>query len=101
MAMSRFSGGKSFISLPATKTSPDVTRSRPAITRRVVVLPQPDGPSKQTTSPAATERLASLTAVKAPNRLVIFLSSMVDMVSALDRSEGYTAQRVVLQEEGD
>ena len=53
--------------LPAMTTSPAVARSSPAIMRRVVVLPQPDGPSRQTTSPAATDRSTSLTAVKAPN----------------------------------
>src|SRR5690348_12313598 len=101
MAMSRFSGGSSFMRLPAMMISPAVTRSRPAIMRKVVVLPQPEGPSRQTTSPAATERSASLTATKSPNFLVILRASIVDIPSlSLDGAEGDAAQQVVLQEEG-
>ena len=37
---------------PATKTSPALAFSSPAMMRSVVVLPQPDGPSRQTVSPA-------------------------------------------------
>src|SRR5690349_7248958 len=81
-------------------TSPDVARSRPAIMRSVVVLPQPEGPRRQTTSPAPTERSASRTAVKSPKRLVTFLISIVDM-SALHGTEGHAAQQVILQEERD
>src|SRR5437773_4932171 len=98
MAISRFSGASSFMRLPAMMMSPDVTRSRPAIMRNVVVLPQPEGPSRQTTSPAATDRSASLTATKSPNFLVILRASMVDMLS-LDCAEGDAAQQLVLQEE--
>src|SRR5437016_3347820 len=100
--MSRFSGGRSFMRLPATMTSPAVVCSRPAIIRSVVVLPQPEGPRRQTTSPAATERSTSLTATKAPNFLVTFLNSIVDMKlgSPLDRAERHPAQQMILQEEG-
>jgi len=35
---------------------------KPATTRSVVVLPQPDGPSKTTNSPSATSRVTSRTA---------------------------------------
>src|SRR5437879_4555071 len=102
--MSRFSGGSSFIRFPATMTSPAVVRSRPAIIRKVVVLPQPDGPRRQTTSPAATERSTSFTATKVPNFLVTFLSSIVDIETpglSLDRAERHPAQEMVLQEERD
>src|SRR5436190_15164714 len=98
--MSRWSGVSSFMRFPAMITSPEVTRSSPAIMRSVVVLPQPEGPRRQTTSPAATFKSASRTATKSPNFLVIFLTSMVD-ISALYRSEGDTSEQVVLQEEGD
>src|SRR5215203_1275157 len=100
MAMSRFSGGRSFMRFPAMITSPSVARSKPAIMRSVVVLPQPDGPKRQTTSPALTDREASLTATNSPYFLVIFLTSMVD-ISALYRSEGDATQQMVLQEERD
>src|SRR5450631_3544140 len=42
---------------PAMLISPDVGCSRPATQRRVVVLPQPDGPSSTTISPAGTAKL--------------------------------------------
>src|SRR4029453_2029119 len=44
--------------------------SRPAIIRRVVVLPQPDGPSSAKNDPAATVRSRSCTAVIDPNHLL-------------------------------
>src|SRR6202158_1670723 len=42
---------------PAMLISPDVGCSRPATQREVVVLPQPDGPSHTTISPAGTAKL--------------------------------------------
>src|SRR5688572_9620336 len=101
MAMSRCSGDRSFMRRPATMMSPLVARSRPAIMRNVVVLPQPEGPRRQTTSPAETFKSTSRTATKSPNVFVTFLSSMVDMnpPSPLDRAEGDPAQEMVLQEE--
>src|SRR4029078_9290360 len=99
--MSRSAGVSSFMGLPAMMMSPAVTLSRPAIMRKVVVFPQPDGPSRQTTPPAATERSTSLTAMKSPNLLVILRVSMVDIWDlSLDGAEGDAAQQVVLQEEG-
>src|ERR1700681_437381 len=83
-------------------TSPEVRDSRPAITRKGVVLPQPDGPRRQRTSPAATERSTLRTATELPTRLVIRRSSMVDIgVLALDGAEGYAAQQIILQGEGN
>src|SRR6516165_10731035 len=43
--------------LPPIAISPPVGCSRPATQRSVVVLPQPDGPSSTTISPAGTEKL--------------------------------------------
>src|SRR5271165_3120773 len=43
--------------LPAMLISPEVGCSRPATQRSVVVLPQPDGPSSTTISPAGTAKL--------------------------------------------
>src|SRR5665811_1221095 len=42
---------------PAMLISPSVGCSRPATQRRVVVLPQPEGPSRTTISPAGTAKL--------------------------------------------
>src|SRR5437868_7317138 len=43
--------------LPAMLMSPEVGCSRPATQRSIVVLPQPDGPSSTTISPAGTTKL--------------------------------------------
>ena len=43
--------------LPAMSISPDVGCSSPATQRSVVVLPQPEGPSSTTISPAGTAKL--------------------------------------------
>src|SRR6185437_11350863 len=42
---------------PAILIVPALGVSRPATQRKVVVLPQPDGPSRTTISPAGTEKL--------------------------------------------
>src|SRR5690606_6846076 len=41
----------------------------PATTRKSVVLPQPDGPRKQTNEPCSTSRLTLLSAATAPKLL--------------------------------
>ena len=48
--------------------------------RNVVVLPQPEGPSRHTTSPADTFRSTFLTATSDPKSLVRSRNSIVDMV---------------------
>ena len=47
MAVPRFTDGKSVTFLLPIKMSPSVTASCPAIIRRMLVLPQPLGPSRQ------------------------------------------------------
>src|SRR5437762_13934820 len=49
---------------------PELSSSRPAISRRVVDLPQPDGPTRTRNSLSLTLMFTSLTAVTSPNRLV-------------------------------
>src|SRR5436305_3376432 len=49
-------------SSPPIAIAPPVGCSRPAMQRKVVVLPQPEGPSSTTISPAATRKLTSSTA---------------------------------------
>src|SRR3954447_5616603 len=102
MAMLRSAGPMPLTRRPAIRMSPAVAVSRPAIMRKVVVLPQPDGPSRQRTSPAPTSRSTASTARRPPpNTLLTFLRLIVDMArpSALDRAEGDAAQQMVLQEE--
>src|SRR5690242_20138136 len=49
-------------SFPAILISPEVGCSSPATQRSVVVLPQPEGPSRTTISPAGTPKLTPSTA---------------------------------------
>src|ERR1043166_7652441 len=53
---------------PATATSPAVGRTRPAIERSVVVLPQPLGPSRVNSLPAGTSNATSCAARTAAPR---------------------------------
>ena len=50
MAMSRSFGGTSLTTSPSTAISPSVISSSPAIIRKVVDLPQPEGPTSTTNS---------------------------------------------------
>src|SRR5215217_2915281 len=51
---------------PSARISPLNSRSRPATARNRVDLPQPDGPTSDTSSPGATLRLTSSSATTAP-----------------------------------
>ena len=59
---SRLFGGTVDTSWPSSRIAPEVGVSNPAIIRRVVVFPQPDGPSIEKNSPEAIEKSASRTA---------------------------------------
>src|SRR3954467_9505823 len=67
--MSRAPARAKLTSLPPRKIWPEVGSSRPAIMRSVVVLPQPDGPSRQKKSPSGTVKVESSTAVKSAKAL--------------------------------
>src|ERR1700722_18210401 len=62
-------------SRPSMQIDPWVGVSNPAIMRRVVVLPQPLGPRKATSSPRSTLRLKSLTTTSAPKVLQMPVSA--------------------------
>src|SRR5262249_48860334 len=68
MPMSRERGGTSTprpgedTTFPAIEICPSVGCSSPATQRNVVVLPQPEGPSSTTISPAGTAKLTPSTA---------------------------------------
>ncbi len=66
MPMLRWLGLRLTTSRPSMRMLPSVGVSKPATMRRVVVLPQPDGPRKETNSPCATSRLKSRTTWVAP-----------------------------------
>src|ERR1700710_37987 len=72
--------------LPAMLISPDVGCSRPATQRRVVVLPQPEGPSSTTISPAGTEKLTpSMAGRPTANCLRRSVTSSVPVMMLLSR----------------
>src|SRR5262249_2505445 len=56
-------------------------RSSPASAGSVVVLAQPDGPSRVTNSPGAAVRLTSCSAVTSPNVLLMRSIVMASMLS--------------------
>ncbi|CAM5660376.1 hypothetical protein SALBM217S_01484 [Streptomyces griseoloalbus] len=66
MFTGRLYGGSAVTSWSPRWTVPAVGSSRPAIMRRVVVLPQPDAPSRAKKEPCGTVRSSGCTAVKSP-----------------------------------
>jgi hypothetical protein len=65
--MSRSGGATVMTSRSPIRTVPAVTVSSPAIIRRSVDLPQPEGPTSTTNSPAPTDSETSSTARTAPS----------------------------------
>src|SRR5262245_46689663 len=78
MPQLRFSGASAVTSRSPMRIEPPVGGSKPAIMRRVVVLPQPDGPRSAMSSPSAIWRSSWSTATTSPNRLVREVSVMAD-----------------------
>src|ERR1051325_10536641 len=74
MPKPRRSGGRLVMSVPWNSIEPPSGFSRPAIMRKVVVLPQPDGPSSPKNSPWLTSRDTSATARVEPKVRERFLS---------------------------
>src|SRR3990170_1336965 len=103
--MSRWLGCNQVTSRWLSRILPPVTVSRPEIMRRVVVLPQPEGPSKTMNSPSWTVKSIGLTACSSANFFSTFWSSMVAIslssVLFADCAEGDAAQQVVAQGKGD
>ncbi len=84
MPISRFSGGtKVFSELttrPSMLISPEVGFSNPAIIRSMVVLPQPEGPSRVINSLSWKTSLNSFSTTTSPKAFVTCLMVMVDTV---------------------
>src|SRR4029079_10350883 len=62
--------------MPSRRISPEVGCSKPAIIRRVVVFPQPEGPRSEKNSPPGMWRSMPSTAVSSSNCLVSLLNSI-------------------------
>src|SRR5580704_11223537 len=69
MAVARRSGGTAEISRPSMHTRPASGRTKPAMLRMIVVLPQPDGPRSVSNWPGGTVSVTSSTAGTLPYRL--------------------------------
>ena len=78
-------GASSRASWPSTITSPDVGSMSRLIILSVVVLPQPEPPSRTSISPAATVRSSLSTATKEPYCCVSWRSSII-----VNRGEDYS-----------
>src|SRR4051794_41390047 len=60
--MSRGFGGRLVTSRSSMKIEPESTSSKPASIRRLVDLPQPEGPTRTRNSPSPISRLSASTA---------------------------------------
>src|SRR6185312_15869833 len=80
--MSRDPGGSWVTSRPLIITDPVSGRSSPVISRSVVVLPAPLGPSKTRNSPSLTASESSRTASTEPKRLLILRRMTSAMATA-------------------
>src|ERR1700676_957435 len=98
MAMSRSIGGSSFTTVSPIRISPEVIDSSPATIRSVVVLPQPEGPTRTTNSRSRISRFTSLTAWTSLNILLRLRMTTRAIGLSLDRSG--QPRDVVLDEEG-
>ena len=79
MPQSRSAGGSAETSRPSWRIVPLVCGSRPAMARSRVVLPQPEGPRKQTNSPRSIDSDTASSAVNMPNLLVTRSTSRYGM----------------------
>ena len=59
-------GGRSLTTRPSIRSSPDVSGMNPPMRLSVVVLPQPDGPSRQKNSPESMRRFRPSSATASP-----------------------------------
>src|SRR5262249_14559508 len=93
--MSRAAARRKVTSSPSSKMRPLVGSSRPAIMRSVVVLPQPDGPSKAKKAPFSMVKFESLTAVNWSKALCRFSTRICAMPAFLfgKMADGDKSQR--------
>src|SRR5829696_2209371 len=80
MATCRARGGRPLTMFPPISTSPSVASSSPAMVRRSVVLPQPEGPSSTRYSPSPVSMSTPSTATTSPWN--VFLSPRSSTASA-------------------
>src|SRR5712691_7720280 len=87
MLTGRRFGDTDVTSCPCKTMRPSSGTSKPAIIRRVVVLPQPLGPSSEKNSPSAMSSVTSCTASTLPNRLLTLSRAMATLGPSCIRVE--------------
>src|ERR671910_2478848 len=80
MAMSRSRGGRSLTTWSPIKTLPPLMSSRPAIIRRAVDFPHPDGPTKTTNSPSGISKLILSTATTSSPKTLVTSSRVTSAI---------------------
>lgn len=96
--MSRSRGATSLTRRPPMWTSPVVIDSRPAIRRRVVLFPQPDGPTRTSSSPSPVSNETSDTAFTPFAYVLPTLSSLTFAMNAMPPSPDRPARAPVRSE---
>src|SRR5215203_963761 len=80
MAISRWRGGRSLTTWSPIKILPLEMSSRPAIIRRAVDFPQPDGPTKTMNSPSGISKLILSTATTSSPKILVTSSRVTSAI---------------------
>src|SRR5215469_15654687 len=94
MAMSRADSLILSIGRPSSRICPWVTVSRPLIIRRIVDLPQPEGPTSTISSPSATVRLTFRTAARPEGYVLLTPSRRSSAIGDLRRDSFHPRRHV-------
>src|SRR5436190_8131482 len=86
--MSRSIGWRSFTTRPPMRISPPLSSSSPAVSRSTVVLPEPDGPTRTSSSPSAISRSTLSTATMPPGNVFVMPARVTSAISASVRVSG-------------
>src|SRR3954454_9990443 len=101
--MSRSFGARSFTTRSPIFSSPSVMSSSPAIIRRAVDFPHPDGPTRTMNSPSATSRLIFLTASKPSAKRLLTPSRTISAIPfpplSLNGARGQAGHDAALEEQ--
>src|SRR6516225_3268126 len=97
MAMSRSRGGMSLTTRSSILISPPVTVSSPAIIRRIVLLPQPDGPTRTRNSPSTISKSTPCTTSRSPYFLTRRLTTTCAISVPSARSASHDTPTVQLE----
>src|SRR3984957_5532867 len=99
--MFRLRAATGVMSRPSNRIRPSEISSRPAMQKRRVLFPQPDGPTNETKAPSGISR-ASASRPGVVRWLLLTLSMVIAlMASTLHRPRERTLDEETLEEEGD